>query len=463
MLLCKLYPIFQAVQVEFLLITINYDDYDVLGTLEEAQAFFFSNDKVLDVKLLLADSPTTTGKPEVTLGKEAKALTNWYVAGIVDDSGLIWGSDANSGLAPDVPKRTLTGPNGVFADSRFDPDEHHIFVVRAISAQEEAAVRLTDGKAVIRYPSAGANFGNGSYQVPDEIGAGSFEIVLHRYPGGHALSAAFSGAFDGSVTNEGTGQPYAQSGTTNNTRKPGPNTGPVFQMNDASHQAKLYNIHMDGMREYSKEEGVSNDYIDEIDPEHTHNPSYLKISPKSALLSVEAGTATITLDENCDLLLNNNKDGSDNSATLRELRTGGAVYCAGTLVCNEVTIMKSKCLTNGGGVFVKTGGNVTMTDCTIGGNGLVDKNDAVNGGGFYLNGGTVTLNEGCTITYNEASTYGGGVYINAGAAMQLDGSGAKGVLIRYNHATNAGGGVYKLGTLKVEGLIDITENTSGTE
>lgn len=444
--------------------TVNYGNFATSKAFDKS--VFFSNDKVLDVKLLLFDSPTTTGLLEVTLGKELFELTNWYVAGIVDDDGLIWGSDANSGLAPDVPKRTLTGPNGVFADSRFNPDEHHIFVVRAISAEEEAKVRLTDNKAVVRYPFTGANFGSNSYHVPDEAGDGSYEIVLHRYPGGHTLSAAFSGATDSSTTNEGSGQPYAQSGTTNDTRKPGPNLGPVFQMDDMSHEAKLYNIHMDGMREYSKEDGVGNAYIDEIDPNHTHNPSYLKISPESALLAVEAGSRTITLNENCDLLLNNNKNGSDNSGNAgpnnrREKRTGGAVYCAGTLICNETTLMKSKCLTNGGGIFVTGNGSVTMTDCTIGG-GSADKNEAVNGGGIYINGGSMTVQNNSRITYNTATADGGGVYINADTELQLNGD-TDAVSIQHNHATGHGGGVYKLGTLKVQGLINIEDNTAENE
>ncbi|MBR5912529.1 MAG: hypothetical protein IKZ55_11140, partial [Bacteroidales bacterium] len=192
-------------------------------------------------------------------------------------------------------------------------------------------------------------------------------------------------------------------------------------------------------------------------------------NPASALLAVEANTQKITLLEDCDLLLNDNKDGSDNSGNAgpndkREKRTGGAVYCAGTLEMDTVTIVKSNCATNGGGVFVTGSGSVTLLNSLVGGNGTTDKNTALNGGGFYIDGtGTVTLNEGCRVTYNTATNQGGGVYINVNAAMNINGSGTNGVLIKYNHATTAGGGVYKFGSLKVQGLIDITENTSGAE
>ena len=441
--------------------TIDYGDYYTSKAANDATDVFFSNDIELVVKLLEHPLPgTTTGKLEVTLGGILRRA--WYVAGIVDDDGLTWGSDTNSGLGPDVPCRTLTGPYGVFARG-FDPEHDHIFVVRAISVAAEAdAGRLTDGKVVVRYPADGttATFSGNATAIADA--EGSYEVVLHRYPGGHPLSTSYTiggttYTTDAATTNFGSGQPPQAGG---NTRLPGPNTGPVFQMDDATHEAKLYDIHMDGLSEYSLETGMIAADIDELDPNHVFNPSYLTISPESALLAVEAGTQTITLNEYCDMLLNDNKDGGDNSATLREIRTGGGVYCAGTLVFNNGRVMKNKCLTNGGGVFVTGNGNVTMTGCTIGGGTRnAESNTAAYGGGFYLNGGTATLNEGCIVTYNTATANGGGAYINAGAAMQVDGNGTDGVLIKYNHAGQHGGGVYKLGTLKVQGLVDVTENT----
>ena len=412
---------------------------------------FFSNDKILDIFLLTHPHPgTTTGQLEVTLGGEL--YRSWYIAGIEDDNGLIWGNDANTGLAPDVPLRTLTGPQGVFAKG-YNPLNDHIFVVRAVSAQAEAdAGRLTDSKVVVRYPNdaTAATFLNNTTAIADV--AGSEEVILHRYPGGHRLVNGLADNGGGTVVGQ------VASGYQNG---PGANTGPVFAMDNTANQAKLYNIHMDGLREY---DGLTDHEVDDQLPndgsKDTHNPQGLDINPESALLSVESGT-TIALLEDCDLLLNDNKDGSDNSATLREKRTGGAVYCAGTLEMDTVTIVKNNCATNGGGVFVTGSGSVTLLNSLVGGNGATDKNTALNGGGFYIDGtGSVTLNEGCRVTYNTATNQGGGVYINANAAMNANGTGTDGVLIKYNHADKVGGGVYKLGSLKVGGLVVITDNTS---
>ena len=257
--------------------TINYGDYGSDGGSKPFDKnVFFSNDTELPVILLPASSPTTTGKIELTLGKPV--ARGWYVAGIVDDNNATWGNDNNSGEYPDVPKRTLTGTKGVFA-AGYDPDNDHIFVVRAISAEQEASVRMTNDKAIIRYPDnvSTSYFSVGSNTIPDATG--SKEVVLHRYPGGHKLS---NDNYDLTISNGG----------------PMANTGPVFSM-DGQYETKLYNIHMDGLSDYSKEEGITDAHIDEIDPEHTHNPSYLQINPNSALLSVEAGTASISLNENC--------------------------------------------------------------------------------------------------------------------------------------------------------------------
>ncbi len=373
-------------------------DYGTYYSNKAAEDVFFSNDRVLDIFLLTHPHPgTTTGLLEVTLGGEL--IRSWYIAGIVDDSGLTWGNDANTGLAPDVPLRTLTGPQGVFAKG-YNPLTDHIFVVRAVSAAAEAAAgRLTDNKVVVRYPNGAtaATFLDNTTAIADA--AGSEEVVLHRYPGGHRLVNGL--ADNGGGIEAGQVAAGQQNG-------PGANTGPVFAMDNATHEARLYNIHMDGLSEY---DGLTDHEVDDQLPSNgsldTHNPQGLGISPASALLSVESGTKPVTLREHCILLLNNNKDGSDNSENAgpndkREKRTGGGVYCAGTLVCDEASIIENECATDGGGAYLQTGGT-----------------------------------------------------------MQLNGTGENGVKIQRNHAGNHGGGVYKLGSLKVQGLIIITDNTAG--
>ncbi|MBR5910367.1 MAG: hypothetical protein IKZ55_00080 [Bacteroidales bacterium] len=367
--------------------TIDYGDYYSSKVFNKD--VFFSNDNVLHVRLLHHPSPgTTTGKIELTLGEPPARA--WYVAGIVDDGDLTWGNDANSGLAPDVPKRTLTGPNGVFA-SGYNPNRDHIFVIRAISATQEAAVRLTDNKAIIRYPEGSTYnadwFSTGANTIPDA--AGSVLIILHRYPGGHRLVNG--------LPDNGGAIVAGQVPAGNNTG-PGANIGPVFAMDDTTHQTKLYNVHMDGMSDYS---GLTDHEVDpDLEGEATHNPQGLVISPNSALLSVESGTAAITLNEHCELQENENPSTAANSG--RERRIGGGVYCQGTLVCNDATIKMNQG-NQGGGIYIDNTGEVTLNSSTVGGS-AADKNTA----------------------------------------------------------TVAGGGVYKKGNLKVGGKVVITDNTSGT-
>ena len=108
---------------------------------------------------------------------------------------------------------------------------------------------------------------------------------------------------------------------------------------------------------------------------------------------------------------------------------------------------------------IDLGGTLTMS------NGVtLSGNTAANGGGLFLGTGTAVTLTGGSILYNTATSlsgknYGGGIYINAEAALNINGTDTGGVLIKYNHAKTAGGGVYKLGSLNVGGLVVITDNT----
>jgi len=458
--------------------TINYGTF---YNAKNATEIFFSNDKILDIKRLypglnsLGENVTsTTNLLEVTLGLDVKA---WYVAGIWDDGNgnaprYKWGrDDPLYGRFPDIPLRTLTGPEGVFARG-YNPHTDHIFVVRAISIEEEAKVRKTNNEVVIRYPN---DWNQNDFKVDDDDNSiqsipnteGSLEVTLHRYPGGHRLSSAFVTAtgeyvYDSKTSNSGGENgavPSAQAAggtpTANSSLKPGANIGPLVQM-DASNITTLYDVHMDGLAEFDHVENTS------------HNPQGFYISPKSALLAVEdvtysnnnTNTGTITLKETCELLWNNNKYGSDNSKELdtdtdakfkREQRTGGAVFCAGTLVCEGTVIERNTCIdttnttTNGrgGGIYVKPGGSVTLDGCIVGsegdaGNDETNKNMAQYGGGIYID----------NIPYNDNNTPenpSDDIPEKSGVVI-LTGQNA----IQHNEATVKGGGVYKLGRLKIQ-------------
>ena len=92
---------------------------------------------------------------------------------------------------------------------------------------------------------------------------------------------------------------------------------------------------------------------------------------------------------------------------------------------------------NGGGLYVNNG-TITISGGTIGGNSTTG-----NGGGLYMNAGTVSMSggtiggEGCGNTAN----YGGGVYVYKGKTFKVNPTGSAVSRITYNHATNGGGGI----------------------
>ena len=89
--------------------------------------------------------------------------------------------------------------------------------------------------------------------------------------------------------------------------------------------------------------------------------------------------------------------------------------------------------TNGGGVYV-AGGAVTIN------NGTVCYNTAVNGGGAYVSGGNLILNEGGSFIANTAESNGGGGYVDGGNFIMKNGT-LEGSSAFANSAVN-GGGIY---------------------
>lgn len=392
--------------------TIDYGDNHVEN---DVTKFFFSNDKVFAVIKLDANYSgyaTSTGKLEVTLG--IPGLEYWYVAGIVDDNDIIWGNDEdNDGRHPDRPCRTLTGPQGVFARG-YNPDDpnHLIFVVRSISIDEEAKVRtLANNTVVIRYPEDTQGdtynqtwFANGTNVIPNATG--SREIVLNRYPGGHKLS-------------NGDNDTHDNASVTPTIPSPGPNKGPIVQMN-AAKAAVLYNITLDGLKDCS---GVT-------DP--IHNPNVAAtFSPTSAALAVDsvaigrAKTGTISLSEGCKVQNNNNTKGSNNVNSGREQRPGGGVYVAGKLNC-----------INNGFTFIQ------------------ENNSKLDGGGVYVDKDGIADLVASAVLKNHSDQNGGGIYIANLGKAKFDGTfiGNPDDETEGNTADGKGGGVYKLGSLEVKGI-----------
>jgi|GEM_PF-822925 len=120
---------------------------------------------------------------------------------------------------------------------------------------------------------------------------------------------------------------------------------------------------------------------------------------------------------------------------------GGGIYVSGTTNYNAIANMKAGTTivgntagTSGGGIYLATvGSKFNMTGGNIGETGKV--NSAPNGGGAYVNNGTLTITGG-VLNYNAAGTNGGGIYINNGTVSVTGGA------VNYNTAGTHGGGIY---------------------
>ena len=113
---------------------------------------------------------------------------------------------------------------------------------------------------------------------------------------------------------------------------------------------------------------------------------------------------------------------------------GGAVYIEdGTFNMSGGTIENCSA-TKGGAVFIRKNGSATPSFTMSGGATIKDCTSTSHGGGVYLEGGNVTINNG-TIDKNRSSDSGGGVYVSDGSFTMTDGD------IIDNYAATNGGGV----------------------
>ena len=115
---------------------------------------------------------------------------------------------------------------------------------------------------------------------------------------------------------------------------------------------------------------------------------------------------------------------------------GGGIYLnGGSFLMNNGEISNNSSSTDGGGVCIANNGNFTMNNGDITGNGKISGKLTRNGGGVYLDGGTLTVNAG-NISENAATASGGGVYISNGNVGMTTGK------ILSNECGEYGGGVY---------------------
>ena len=126
---------------------------------------------------------------------------------------------------------------------------------------------------------------------------------------------------------------------------------------------------------------------------------------------------------------------------------GGGVYIApgGTVTINGGTILGNQALNgDGGGFYVNPGSSKITTINSNSANTIISSNSAENGGGAFVNSGTLAVNatssRDVTIQSNTASISGGGVYVNNGTVTFAN---AK---LLSNVATNNDGGGFFLGS-----------------
>lgn len=175
---------------------------------------------------------------------------------------------------------------------------------------------------------------------------------------------------------------------------------------------------------------------------------------------INSGTITIK-----DTEINNNKA---NDETNDIYTKGGGIFVkSGTVSIANSTINENVAMIRGGGIYVNADADVTVTDSEISGNMLLANNASSGGGGIYLNKGTLTL-ENVAVTNNGALKAEQGligVYANAGEGGGIHANGGifnvTGGAITGNKASAEGGGIYITSpcTAKITD-VEISDNAS---
>jgi hypothetical protein len=147
-------------------------------------------------------------------------------------------------------------------------------------------------------------------------------------------------------------------------------------------------------------------------------------------------------------------DSSKNTTPLAKV--GGGIVIDGTLTLNDVEVRGNTGI-QGGGIYVRTGGSLTMNRVTLAQNTSTTL-AAGDGAGLYIQtGGTVT-GTNVTVSGNTAATDGGGILINGGT-LTLTNSTISGNTAA---ATFTGGGFRNLaGTVTLKNTI-VANNTATT-
>lgn len=139
-----------------------------------------------------------------------------------------------------------------------------------------------------------------------------------------------------------------------------------------------------------------------------------------------------------------------NSLFVKNTSDNGGAYYHNTSTTVSFTgstgFYQNKALVNGGALYISVG---EISNNNAGFN--IKGNNAQNGGGMYMQTGTITMQAG-RITSNTASVSGGGVYMSAGACNIINAN------IETNTAVTNGGGICCMG-----GSLTISNSVIGTD
>jgi hypothetical protein len=153
---------------------------------------------------------------------------------------------------------------------------------------------------------------------------------------------------------------------------------------------------------------------------------------------------------------------SSNSATHPSFAGGGAIYTYFGVATVSNSTLSGNSASYGGGAISQELGALTINGCTLSGN------SASYGGAIYrpgaLDGGTLTVTGGSSLSNYSASVDGGGIYNYRGSVIVSGGS-----TLSDNSAVHDGGGIYNVGddffggSVTISGGSTLSDNSAGYE
>ena len=129
-----------------------------------------------------------------------------------------------------------------------------------------------------------------------------------------------------------------------------------------------------------------------------------------------------------------------------------------TLGITGATISNNTATGNGGGLLINNSTSGTDTTATINATSILTNTATGSGGGVYITGGSLTVENGSSISGNTAGTDGGGIF-NAGA-LTIDNATVASNTASGAGATNGGGGIFNAGGSVVTDAATTISNNS---